>query len=71
MGEWGLIMRTEAQYASNEDIVEEYEELRPQVEKLVRSLKDQQDIGIVNQRYFSSIYLFTQRNQGSLGRDPQ
>ncbi|HMF32087.1 MAG TPA: ribonuclease E/G [Candidatus Lokiarchaeia archaeon] len=59
LGEWGLIMRTEAQYASNDEIVEEYEELKPQVEKLVRAMKDQKEVGIVQQRYFSTIFQFS------------
>jgi hypothetical protein len=58
LGEWGLIMRTEAQSATDEEIAEEYDDLKPQVEKLVRAMKDQKEVGIVAQRYFSTIFQF-------------
>lgn len=60
MGDWGVILRTEAQYETNEDILKEYDELKGTVEKLVNAVKDQRDVGITNQRYFSTIYQFTQ-----------
>src|SRR4030042_5134818 len=49
MGEWGIILRTEAQYESNEDILKEYDELKGTVEKLVRAVKEQREVGITYQ----------------------
>jgi len=66
MGEWGVIIRTEAQYESNEDIRKEYDDLKGTVEKLVRAVKEQREVGITYQRYFSTIFLFSQEIKGKL-----
>ncbi len=66
MGDWGVILRTEAQYETNEDILREYDELKGAVEKLVHAVKDQRDVGITSQRYFSTIYQFPQQAKAKM-----